>query len=84
MPSDSYKPIACADYDIYEIAIMQHRQLSLKWVTDFSEAKASVVIPLELKIKNSAEYLVYKIRDDSHNSHQRELRLDKIITAILV
>ena len=78
MSETPYIPIACADYDIYEIAIMQRRQLSLSVSTSVGQIN---VTPVALKIENGAEYLEYLVLDS--DALQR-IRLDKINQAEVV
>ena len=80
MPSDPYKPIACGDYDIYEIAIMKQRQLMLEWTGADGGAVKETVTPLALKIIEGAEYLFYEINNKKNTN---KLRLDKINSATI-
>ena len=80
MSNDSYQPIACADYDIYEIAIMQNRQLLLSWTSADSSYKKVTVKPLKLHIENGAEYLIVEVQGDN-KIDGKQIRLDKIIYA---
>lgn len=81
MQTDPYIPIACGDYDIYEIAIMQKKQLALEWISQRGKAQQEIVIPLELKIIDGAEYLYYeRVNKQKQNSAQK-IRLDKITSA---
>jgi len=78
MPEDSYKPIACGDYDIYEISIMKQRQLMLEWISAEGVPQKEVVKPVQLKIIEGAEYLLYEITDKNTKKIRNKLRLDKI------
>ena len=80
MPDKSYQPIACADYDTYEIAIMQGRLLMLKWEIESGEVIVQPVKPIKLKIVEGAEYLFFE------HQHKKTLkiRLDKIIGAEII
>jgi Rho-binding antiterminator len=71
---DSYKPISCALYDNYEIAIMHGEQLQLVWVDDAHRHNISVVKPIDLKTRQGAEFLI-AITDDGKTL---QLRLDHI------
>ena len=72
MPDKSYIPIACSDYDIYEIAIMQNKNLKLKWMTEQGVIHTECLTPQKLLIINKAEYLIV----DSEITDK--IRLDKI------
>ena len=74
--SDDYQPIACGDYDIYEIAIMRGQCLQLKW-QEAGAVQQQQVRPLALKIEDRAEYLYFQ----QGIEEPRRLRLDKIISA---
>jgi len=83
MPEEPYKPIACGDYDIYEIAIMKHRQLRLEWQDVEGELCKQTVTPLALKIIEGAEYLLYEISNTGDKHSNQKIRLDKINSAEL-
>ena len=84
MPVEPYTPIACADYDIYEIAILRHNHLLLEWISEKGEKLRVTVMPRELKIIQGAEYLLFKpVRNNNLNSIDK-LRLDRIHSAKIV
>jgi len=68
-----YRPIACASYDQYEIAIMRHRRMRLAW-DDGNVAYDRVVIPLDLRITHGEEFLVMRLPEGEIT----EVRLDRI------
>ena len=80
-----YQPIACADYDVYEIAIMQNRLLSITWQLDSAQMQQKVIKPLSLQIIDQAEYLVFELVDVEYQGGERQpeqqqkVRLDKIM-----
>lgn len=78
MSDKSYKPIACADYDIYEIAIMQNKRLRLEFESEQGYIQVEELKPLKLQIKDKAEYLL----TDSKNA--KEIRLDAIRHAQII
>jgi Rho-binding antiterminator len=55
---DTYKPISCADYDVYEIAIMHGESLQLVWRDKSSQDNISVLKPIDLQTREGAEFLV--------------------------
>lgn len=74
MSNDTYTPIACGVYDLYEIAIMQGRLLTL----DTQQGRIRVR-PVALKIEGGAEYLEYDLLESPVAEQARHrLRLDKI------
>ena len=84
MPEQPYKPIACADYDIYEIAIMQHKMLILKWQKQSMDVCQQQVKPVALQIRDGAEYLLFEIIETQQTETERqEVRLDRIIKAVI-
>ena len=81
MSDDPYKPIACGDYDIYEIAIMRGRKLLIEWITIDGVILREAVEPRELCIIEGSEYLLYEITDQNNPKKSEKRRLDKIISA---
>lgn len=75
-----YQPIKCADYDIYEIAIMQGHFLSIKFSASSGEVLPLEVRPVELKIKDRAEFLIFETQD----KQKMEVRLDNIKYAEII
>ena len=71
---DSYKPISCADYDAYEIAIMHGESLQLVWKDKSSQDNISVLKPLDLQTREGAEFLVAR----TDEGKTLNLRLDHI------
>lgn len=77
MKTTEYKPISCANYEFYELAILQHRQLRLVWNADTGNVVYDhVITPLDLKTRNGEEFLIMRDADDPDNTV--ELRLDRI------
>ena len=77
MDKDQYQPIACAAYDIFEIAIMRGQQLDMHWVDEQGGHCSGIVQPLELKVSQGEEFLIFKSPDVAE---QRQVRLDRIST----
>ena len=77
MADTPYKPIDCSDYDIYEIAIMQNRQLIIESKTDEGDLSAQKVKPIQLQIIDGAEYLFFI----SEQKDEHKIRLDRINSA---
>jgi len=70
-----YKPIPCANYDLYELAILRHRRLRLAWnAATGNVVYAHIVTPLDLKTRNGEEFLILCDGDGTTT----ELRLDRI------
>ena len=79
MCDEKYQPIACSEYDRYEIAIMRNTLLDLSWLDGSGMKCHQTVRPVNLKILNSVEYLVVELKPDNASS-LLEIRLDKILT----
>lgn len=74
MMTKLYKPIACASHDQYEIAIMQKKQLHIKWLDDNGEPHSEAVLPTDILVKNKEEFLVAT----GKNNKPLVIRLDNI------
>ena len=68
---DVYTPIACARYDVFEIAIMHGTQLHLTWHDDHGIQHHKLMRPLNLETVRGEEFLIaaegathYRIRID--------------------
>jgi len=72
--STPYTPIACSLHDEYEIAIMKKVHLAIKWFDEKGDAHTGSVLPINLKVKNKEEFLVFI----NHADEERCIRLDKI------
>jgi transcriptional antiterminator Rof (Rho-off) len=68
-----YKPISCANYDQYEIAIMHGSKMHLAWQTD-NVLYDQIVTPLNLRTANGEEYLLVRLG----SGESAEVRLDHI------
>ncbi len=68
-----YKPISCASYDQYEIAILHGSKMHLTWQTD-NVIYDQVVTPLNLRTALGAEYLTLRLA----SGETAEVRLDHI------
>jgi len=68
-----YKPISCASYDQYEIAILHGSKMHLTWQTD-NVIYDQVVTPLNLRTALGAEYLTLCLA----SGETAEVRLDHI------
>ena len=71
---DSYKPIPCAMYDTYEIAIMHGELLQLVWKDKLNQHNISVLKPLDLQTQAGVEFLIAK----TNEGKTLHLRLDHI------
>ena len=68
-----YKPIACANYDQYEIAILHAAKMHLTWQTG-NVTYNQVVTPLDLRTAHGEEYLLLRLA----SGETAEVRLDRI------
>lgn len=69
-----YRPIDCALYSEYELAIIQGRRLRLSWHDETGQTCIGTFTPLDLLTRDQAEYLVAEGGD----GQRLELRLDRI------
>ena len=74
MNEDQYKPISCAQYDIYEIAIMHGEKLNLIWFDKQGFEQQEIITPQDLKTLNCEEYLIAA----DELGQALDIRLDKI------
>ena len=70
----SYAPITCSLHDEYEIAIMKKVHLAVKWLDEKGDAHTGNVLPIDLKVENKEEFLVFT----DHADKELCIRLDKI------
>ncbi len=69
-----YVPIDCADYDVYEIAIMRRQRLRLCWRAGDGQAFEETVTPKDLRTEHHAEFLLA----ETSGGEPLKLRLDAI------
>ncbi len=72
--SRPYKPIACSLHDEYEIAIMQRKSISIKWLDDRGDYHSGRVLPIDILVRDKEEFLVARTQDNEALC----IRLDKI------
>lgn len=70
----TYTPIVCALHDEYEIAIMQKKQLNIRWIDRNDEVKVAIVQPKDILVKDKQEFLIA----DTQDNKKLCIRLDKI------
>ena len=68
-----YQPIACANYDQYEIAILHGAKMHLTWQTG-NVTYDQVITPLNLRTAHGEEYLILRLA----SGETVEVRLDHI------
>jgi Rho-binding antiterminator len=69
-----YRPIDCARYSEYELAIMHRERLRIAWQEPGGQPRIDVVTPIDLLTLNHEEFLVVDRAED----HGLRLRLDYI------
>jgi len=72
--TNSYKSIACALHDEYEIAIMHKKYLKIRWSDDAGEQRTAKVLPKDIQVEDRQEFLIA----DSQDHNELRIRLDKI------
>ncbi len=68
-----YKPVSCANYDQYEVAILHGSKMRLTWQTD-NVIYDQRVTPLNLRTAHGEEYLLLRLA----SGETMEVRLDYI------
>ena len=68
-----YQPIACANHDRYEIAILHRAKMHLTWQTG-NVIYDQVITPLNLRTAHGEEYLILRLA----SGETVEVRLDHI------
>lgn len=69
-----YRPIACAIYSEYELAIMHRDPLRLSWRAPDGSLHLTTLLPVDLETCNSEEFLIGRALD----GQTLRLRLDWI------
>lgn len=72
-----YRPISCDSYSEYEVAILHHQSIRMKWKDDAGNEHAETVMPRDLRTEDHAEFLYAK----GPNGGERRIRLDHITQA---
>ncbi len=68
-----YRPIPCADYSAYELAILHGETLRLIW-REANVIYDQEVVPLDLQTRRHEEFLIFRPMDNQ----VRRVRLDRI------
>lgn len=71
-----YRPIECAAYEFYELAVIRHTPLKLAW-KESGLSHLQTLTPEDLQTANHEEFLLARSGDGS--THR--IRLDRIIRA---
>ena len=69
-----YTPIDCQLHDEFEIAAMRRQPVAVELLVD-GQWQKSTVIPLDTRIRNGEEFLIYRTQSDEA---EQRVRLDKI------
>lgn len=68
-----YRPVPCTTYSAYELAIVRGHSLRLWWRGPRGEDRVETVVPLDLRTRRRAEYMIVRAAGG-----RRILRLDRI------
>ncbi|HBB41708.1 MAG: hypothetical protein COW73_08285 [Nitrospirae bacterium CG18_big_fil_WC_8_21_14_2_50_70_55] len=71
--SPDYRPIACGVYSRLEVAILHRTPISCAWTDDAGAHHEARLLPLDLRTRDHAEYLVAETP-----AGQVEIRLDRL------
>lgn len=77
MSHEPYQPIACSQYDLYEIAIMRGQLLDLVWCDEQGEMQQARVKPVRLQTRDGQEFLLL-LRNPQQPDVIEVVRLDRI------
>jgi Rho-binding antiterminator len=69
-----YQPVSCDLHSLYELAIMHQYKLRLSWREQDEVITAENIFPLDIQIKNKAEFLIAKTAEQNNLC----IRLDHI------
>jgi Rho-binding antiterminator len=70
-----YQPIDCGIYSRYEVAILHHERLRLRWVDAAGTPHLAALQPLDLQTRLGEEFLLATTLDGS----PLRVRLDRIV-----
>ena len=73
-----YRPIDCALYSRYEVAIMHRERLRVSWRDTDGLTHLEILQPQDLRTRSGAEYLIAM----GQGGQPLELRLDRILEAM--
>ncbi len=71
---DDYKPVACELHSEFELAIMQARPVSVRWLDSQGKTQEGTVWPLDVFARQGEEFLTVRNGDAVEN-----IRLDRIL-----
>jgi Rho-binding antiterminator len=72
-----YQPIACAEHEALEFAVLRRRKLLLRLRGDDGAIRELIVLPVDVATRDQAEWLTF--RDASQSTGV--VRLDRIVSA---
>jgi Rho-binding antiterminator len=74
----AYQPIACADHERLEFAVLRRQHLDLVWRTEAGVEQRETVLPIDVATRAGAEWLTVQ-----HGEGQTEvIRLDRILSSM--
>jgi len=74
IPGNIYKPIACAQHERLEFAVLRQIPLWLRFLGEDGHLHEATVMPLDVQTRPSGEWLMMRYSDGS----AAELRLDQL------
>jgi transcriptional antiterminator Rof (Rho-off) len=78
--NDNYIPVACAQHEVYQYAVLKRAMLDLSWHDEAGAICRHRGLPIDVVTRDKAEFLVLKHKDGSVQS----VRLDRIVAAYSV
>lgn len=75
--NDNYIPVACAQHELYQYAVLKRTMLDLSWHDEGGVMHRCRALPIDVVTRDKAEFLVLEHEDGSVQS----VRLDRIAEA---
>ncbi len=74
IPGDAYQPIACAQHERLEFAVLRRIPLWLRYQAEAGQQLEELILPLDVQTRQTGEWLVLRYA----NGNTGELRLDQL------
>jgi Rho-binding antiterminator len=74
IPGDTYQPIACAQHERLEFAVLRRIPLWLRYQAEAGQQLEELILPLDVQTRQTGEWLVLRYA----NGNTGELRLDQL------
>lgn len=75
MTNETYRPIDCALHDVFELAIMQARKLTVEWQDADGCRHTGTILAKDTLVRNGEEFL---LAESLHDGRALCIRFDRI------